>query len=102
MLPVTVARSCDDNAICYVLRVLWVTSRLSIGQVKAAPIGRMLSDALGAEPGAKSDVIFIFIIVTFRVSRRPREMYCGHARLWVCLCVCLSAASCLHYCMDRL
>jgi len=28
------------------------------------------------------------IIITFRVSRRPREMYCGHARLCVCLCVC--------------
>jgi len=23
------------------------------------------------------------------VSRRPREMYCGHARLCVCLPVCL-------------
>ena len=23
-------------------------------------------------------------LVTFRVSRRPREMYCGHARLCVC------------------
>jgi len=28
------------------------------------------------------------VIFTFRVSRRPREMYCGHARLCVCLCVC--------------
>ena len=27
-------------------------------------------------------------------------MYCGHARLCVCLCVCLSAAACLHYCTD--
>jgi len=31
-------------------------------------------------------------------------MYCGHARLSVCvsvcLCVCLSAAACLHYYMD--
>jgi len=25
--------------------------------------------------------------VTFRVSRRPREMYCGHARLSVCVSV---------------
>ena len=31
-----------------------------------------------------------------RESYRPREMYCGHARL----CVCLSAAACLHYCTD--
>ena len=28
------------------------------------------------------------VIITFRVSRRPREMYCGHARLCVCLRVC--------------
>jgi len=26
------------------------------------------------------------IVITFRVSRRPREMYCGHARLCVFLC----------------
>ena len=30
--------------------------------------------------------------VTFRVSRRRREMYCGHARLCVCLSVCLSVS----------
>jgi len=35
-------------------------------------------------------------IIRFRVSRRRREMYCGHARL----CVCLSAAACPHYCRD--
>jgi len=35
-------------------------------------------------------------IVTFRLSRRRREMYCGHPS--VCLSVCLSAAACLHYC----
>jgi len=33
---------------------------------------------------------------SYRVSRRRREMYCGHARL----CVCLSAAACPHYCTD--
>ena len=37
-------------------------------------------------------------IFTFRVSHRRRETYCGHAHLWVC--VCLSAAACLHYCTD--
>jgi len=35
-----------------------------------------------------------------RESYRPREMYRGHARLCDCLCVCLSAAACLHYCTD--
>ena len=33
--------------------------------------------------------INIISIFTFRVSRRPREMYCGHARLCVCLSVCV-------------
>jgi len=50
-------------------------------------------------------------VVTFCVSRRRRKMYCGHARLCVCLmclsvclslclCVCLSAAIRPHYCTD--
>ena len=40
-----------------------------------------------------------FKVIIFRVSRRRRgEMYCGHARL--CVCVCLSAAACPHYCTD--
>ena len=38
----------------------------------------------------------IISIVTFCVSRRRRKMYCGHARL----CVCLSAAVRPHYCSD--
>jgi len=41
---------------------------------------------------------FLVLIITFRVSRRRREMYCGHPRL--CVCLCLSAAACLHYCTD--
>jgi len=35
-------------------------------------------------------------VITFCVSRRRRKMYCGHARL----CVCLSTAVCPHYCTD--
>ena len=27
------------------------------------------------------------VVITFRVSRRRREMYCGHARLSVCVSV---------------
>jgi len=42
-------------------------------------------------------------LITFRVSRRRHEMYCGHARLCVCgsicLSICLSAAACLRCCM---
>ena len=41
-------------------------------------------------------------VIAVRVSRRRREMYCGHARLCVCLCVsvCLSVAACPHYCTN--
>jgi len=40
------------------------------------------------------------LLVTFCVSRRRRQMYCGHARLCVCLSLCLSAAVRPHYCTD--
>jgi len=39
-------------------------------------------------------------IFTVCVSRRRRIMYCRHARLCVCLSVCLSAAVRPHYCTD--
>jgi len=41
-------------------------------------------------------------MTTFRVSRKRREMYIGHARLSVSvyLSVCLSVAACPHYCTD--
>ena len=32
--------------------------------------------------------VLALCLVTFCVSRRRREMYCGHARLCVCLSVC--------------
>ena len=37
------------------------------------------------------------VIVTFRVSHRRREIYCGHARLCVCVCVCVCV--CLSVCL---
>jgi len=42
--------------------------------------------------------MFLAALITFRVSRRQREMYTGHALL----CVCLSAVppACPHYCTD--
>jgi len=36
--------------------------------------------------------------ITFRMSRTGYKMYIGHARL--CMCVCLSLATFLHYCTD--
>ena len=50
--------------------------------------------------GSISSRLISVIVITFHVSRRPREMYCGHAHLCVCLSVCLSAAACPYYCMD--
>jgi len=45
------------------------------------------------------DITAANLVITFRVSRRQREMYCGHA-VHVRLCVCLSAVACPHYCTD--
>jgi len=41
----------------------------------------------------------LLYVITFRVSRRLREMYCGHAQLCVCLPVCLFL-SLSYYCTD--
>ena len=59
--------------------------------------------AVAMQPHVK---LLIPPVVTFCVSRRRRKMYCGHARLFVCvslcvcLSVCLSAAVRPHYCTD--
>jgi len=37
-------------------------------------------------------------VITFRVSRRRREMYCDHPRL--CVSVCVSVRGRKHYCTD--
>ena len=52
VLTVAMTRSSsDDNAICYVFPLLWMTSCLPIiGQAKAMPTGHILtSDSPGAE-----------------------------------------------------
>jgi len=61
----SVARSSyDDNAICYVLPVLWTTSRLPIiGQAKARPICRILSESPGAAPGVTSYVYYDCLVI---------------------------------------
>ena len=49
-------------------------------------------------------LVSFLCLITFCMSRRRRKMYCGHARLYVCVsvcpCVCLSAAVRPHYCTD--
>jgi len=43
-----------------------------------------------------------FKLFTFCVSRRRRKMYCGHARLYDCVSVCVSVRAAVrpHYCTD--
>ena len=48
----------------------------------------------------KQKLGYITAFIRFCVSRRRRKMYCDHARLCVCLSVCLSAAVGPHYCTD--
>jgi len=47
-----------------------------------------VSSTAGVGDHSLSRSVWCFSLVTFRVSRRRREMYCGHARLCVCLCAC--------------
>ena len=46
------------------------------------------------------EFLTFFVVDHFSASRRRRKMYCGHARLCVCLSVCLYAAVRPHYYMD--
>ena len=45
-------------------------------------INRLIDDYLTEQGQHESGAS----VVTFRVSRRQREMYSGHGRLYVCLC----------------
>ena len=40
-------------------------------------------------------LVLALCLVTFCMSRRRRKMYCGHARLCVCVCVCVCLSVCL-------
>jgi len=53
--------------------------------------GARISPVAGVAKNVESFCLF----VTFRVSRRRREMYCGHARLHVCVCVSVCVSVCL-------
>jgi len=64
MLPVVVARSSsDDNAMCYVLPVLWMTSRLSImGYMARGSEGVVKVTHQRAATGRSHDVYDCFVI----------------------------------------
>ena len=92
--------SCDNNLTRYVFPVLWMTS-LALRRVAFA-----LAISLRERRAAESSHKFPMhspggaTLITFCVSRRRRKMYCGHARLCVCLSACLSAAVRPHYYTD--
>jgi len=104
----------DDNALRLCAQVLYTNAPL----VVSAPTGsgktvifelaiiRLLIQASMQQLSAFKVVYSrpIVSLITFCVSRRRCKMYCGHARLCVCVCVCvsvcLSAAVRPHYCTD--
>jgi len=45
----------------------------------------------------KAEMVVAYVVITFRMSHRWREMYIGHAHLYVCR---LSLAACPRYDMD--
>ena len=53
-------------------------------------IGRICNRCTGCVAMATTQYTARFTLITSRVSRRRREMYCG-VRVCLCLCVCLSA-----------
>ena len=76
-----------------------VVTQLANWHLKATAVDDK-SDAHGQ--CALIDTDEIVSLITFRVSRRRREMYCGNVvtRVCVCVCVCLSAAACPRYRTD--
>jgi len=93
-----------DVRIPWRLELIWYRYALSRAEFTQENSGRAQTDA----------ALIVFFhntmsqtkVITFRVSRRRREMskcivvtrVC--VSVCVCLCVCLSAAACLHYCTD--
>jgi len=60
--------------------------------LKSFPVHRALS---ASQSKIFRCALYIFLgcgrsFITFRVSRRPREMYCGNARVCLSVCVCVS------------
>jgi len=79
------------------LRIKWYPGASS--RLATIHIGR--KEGGGAVPLSGGSWVFVLdnvclMFITFRVSRRRREVYIGHARR----CVCLSLASLPHYCTD--
>jgi len=90
-------RCFDDEFAAVRAEACIACSRLRIRDDRVVSrLGKLIND----DPIHRVKALAIQGLFTSRVSRRRREMYCGHARLCVCLSVCLSAAACLHYCTD--
>jgi len=98
--PVTSANQKErrrDKTLSHAINVQSLTAAVGESQVVGITPVWYLSIT---EPRLVRRIIRNVMLLHFRVSRRRREMYCGHARLCVCVSVCLSSAACLHYCRD--
>jgi len=79
----------SDLRCCFVVDV-------AIGRVTSSRDAWRWYDSVACSPLYTQTIashthLYLYYVVTFCVSRRRRKMYCGHARLCVCLYVCLSA-----------
>jgi len=66
LLPVTVAWSCsDDNGICYILPVLWMTSRFHMANTDTAiqAIGKLFTVTRQVVPKAKSATVDCLVLI---------------------------------------
>jgi len=54
-------------------------------------VNRLDADASNAPDERRWPHSIYTLYTLYNVSRRRRKIYCGHARLCVCLCVCLPA-----------
>jgi len=77
----------EVTVVCVCVRVCLVWSQ-SRGHSAEAATKDIQERSIGSDSVLL--LLLILLLVTFCVSRRRRKMYCGHARLCVCVSVCLS------------
>jgi len=86
------ARCANDNRFWQFLDCCWHAARTwaqvaTSAHVPTARYARLFTRAVDQYSLLLQSRV-VWLLVTFCVSRRRRTMYCGHARLSVCLCVC--------------
>ena len=68
--------------LCYgPIHLSLICRRLASTSVKLQRVGRI---GICVQQKLISSYLGLIVLITFRVSRRRHQMYCGHARLCVC------------------